>query len=204
MEDTQLMAALRTGDESAWDEAFRRLYPCAFYAARHPSVQLTDSEAEDVAIEALTTLVPKVRDIATFAELRALTVTMATRAAISLKRRLTAQKRGSGQVDSLEFLREEKGDAAEPHQARATLGPRDLLELAELLKSALAQIDDPTSSALIRDFLLNGHSYNELAAKHDMPLGTVGVKIARGLKKIRSSLEEKPRLLKELQAFLRA
>ena len=54
---------LKRGDSEAWDEAFRRLYPPAFAAARHPLAALTPTEAEDVAIEALTLLLPKVSEV---------------------------------------------------------------------------------------------------------------------------------------------
>ena len=56
--DRELLVALQRGDDEGWDEAFRRLYPAAFAAARHPLAALTPSEAEDIAIEALTLLLP--------------------------------------------------------------------------------------------------------------------------------------------------
>ena len=66
--DRELLAALQRGDQDAWDEAFRRLYPAAFAAARHPLASLTPSEAEDIAIEALTLLLPKIKKVAAFDE----------------------------------------------------------------------------------------------------------------------------------------
>src|ERR1019366_6607403 len=99
--DRELLAALQRGDEEAWDEAFRRLYPAACAAARHPLAALTPSEAEDVAIEALTLLLPKVKHVAEFDELRLLVITIASRKAISEKRRQLASKRGGGVFKSL-------------------------------------------------------------------------------------------------------
>src|SRR5471030_2711478 len=81
--DRELLAALQLGREEAWDEAFRRLYPAAFAAARHPLAALTPSEAEDIAVEALTLLLPKVKQVAGFDELRLLVITIASRKAIS-------------------------------------------------------------------------------------------------------------------------
>ena len=62
--DRDLLTALQRGDQDAWDEAFRRLYPAAFAAARHPLASLTPTEAEDIAIEALTLLLPKIKEVA--------------------------------------------------------------------------------------------------------------------------------------------
>jgi len=76
---------LKRGDNDAWDETFRRLYPAAFAAARHPLASLTPAEAEDIAIEALTLLLPKVSQVAEFDELRLLVITIASRKAISEK-----------------------------------------------------------------------------------------------------------------------
>jgi DNA-directed RNA polymerase specialized sigma24 family protein len=46
-------------------------------------------------------------------------------------------------------------------------------------------------------------SYKELAAKYKMPIGSVGVSLARSLDKIRAQLRATPKLWKELAAFLR-
>jgi DNA-directed RNA polymerase specialized sigma24 family protein len=46
-------------------------------------------------------------------------------------------------------------------------------------------------------------SYKEMAEKHQLPLGTIGVNLARGLKKVRAGLEQNPRLMKEIRAHLR-
>src|ERR1700722_16424257 len=100
--DRELLEALRRGDNDAWEEAFRRLYPSAFSAARHPLAALTPSEAEDFAIEALTLLLPKGGQVAEFDELRPLVITIATRKAISEKRRQLADKRGGGGISSLD------------------------------------------------------------------------------------------------------
>ncbi len=105
--DRELLAALRDGDEEAWEEAFRRLYPSAFAAARHPLASLTPSESEDVAIEALTLLLPKVKQVAEFDELRLLVITIASRKAISEKRRQLADQRGGGELTSLDALQDD-------------------------------------------------------------------------------------------------
>src|SRR5271170_8483543 len=112
--DQELLEALRRGDDEAWEEAFRRLYPSAFAAARHPLAALTPSEAEDIAIEALTLLLPKVGQVAGFDELRPLVITIASRKAISEKRRQLADKRGGGGVSSLDAMQDDESIRFEP------------------------------------------------------------------------------------------
>lgn len=200
--EASLLKALQTGSQPAWDDAFRRLYPCAFAAAQHPLAGLTATEAEDVAMEALMQLVPKVSELKSWDELRALAVTIAGRRAISEKRKLTAEKRGSGQTESLEFLREKTEGLFEPADFIANLQPTELRELAALLQDAMSELEPPTPQ-LIREFVVDGVSYKELAARHHLPIGTVGVHLARGLKKIRLRIEKNPLLLKEITAHWR-
>src|SRR5277367_5282950 len=140
--DRDLLSALQRGDEEAWDEAFRRLYPSAFAAARHPLASLTPTEAEDVAIEALTLLLPKVEQVAAFDELRLLVITIASRKAISEKRRQLADKRGGGDVTSLDALQDDENIRFEPaEQLTGNLRATDLRDLSRLLDAALSRLE---------------------------------------------------------------
>ncbi|HUB67102.1 MAG TPA: sigma-70 family RNA polymerase sigma factor [Candidatus Methylacidiphilales bacterium] len=201
--DREFLEALRRGDDAAWEEAFRLLYPAAFAAARHPLAALTPAEAEDIAIEALTLLLPKIREIADFDELRPLVITIASRKAISEKRRQLAEKRGGGDVSSLEAMRENESLRFEPaEQIMSRLNAGDLRELRHLLDKALAGLE-PRNASLLRDFLLNQLPYKELAQKYQMPAGSIGVNLSRSLGKIRIHLTANQKLWKELNAFLR-
>jgi RNA polymerase sigma factor (sigma-70 family) len=201
--DRELLDALKRGDSLAWDDAFRRLYPAAFAAARHPLASLTPAESEDIAIEALTLLLPKVKQVAEFDELRLLVITIASRKAISEKRRQLADKRGGGDLTSLDALQDDETIRFEPaEQLLDRLNPGDLRELGRLLDIALDALE-PRQAELVRDFLLHHLSYKELAAKYQMPIGSVGVSLARSLDKIRAHLQAMPKLLKELSAYLR-
>jgi len=201
--DRDLLAALKRGDDAAWDEAFRRLYPAAFAAARHPLASLTPTEAEDVAIEALTLLLPKVGHVTEFEELRLLVVTIASRKAISEKRRQLADKRGGGEVGSLDAMLEDEHSRFEPAENLAgRLSGSDLRELSTLLDTALTGVE-PRQAGLLRDFLVHQLPYKELAEKYKMPIGSVGVNLARSLDKIRGQLRAMPKLWKELNAYLR-
>jgi RNA polymerase sigma factor (sigma-70 family) len=201
--DPELLGALQRGEDEAWEEAFRRLYPSAFAAARHPLAALTPTEAEDVAVEALTLLLPKVKQVAEFDELRLLVVTIASRKAISEKRRQLADKRGGGDLTSLEALQDDENIRFEPaEQLASNLSVTDLKELSTLLQAALADLD-PRQAELVRDFLIHHLPYKELAQKYRMPIGSVGVNLARSLDKIRGRLHTMPKLWKELAAYLR-
>jgi RNA polymerase sigma factor (sigma-70 family) len=201
--DRDLLMALKKGDQHAWDEAFRRLYPAAFAAARHPLAALTPTEAEDIAIEALTLLLPKVKDVSAFDELRLLVITIASRKAISERRRQFADKRGGGDLTSLDALQDDETIRFEPaEQVLTHLDAADLRELGRLLDTALAVLE-PKQAGLVRDFLMHHLPYKELAKKYGMPIGSVGVSLARSLDKIRAQLQTVPRLSKELSAYLR-
>jgi RNA polymerase sigma factor (sigma-70 family) len=201
--DRDLLAALKRVDDDAWEEAFRRLYPAAFAAARHPSASLTPAEAEDIAIEALTLLLPKVNQVAEFDELRLLVITIASRKAISEKRRQLADKRGGGDVTSLDALQDDENIRFEPaEQTASRLSVTDLKDLSKLLDAALSGLE-PRNADLLRDFLVHHLSYKELGEKYKMPVGSVGVNLARSLEKIRSQLKAAPKLWKELVSFLR-
>ena len=187
--DRELLDALRRGDNDAWEEAFRRLYPSAF--------------AADVAIEALTLLLPKVAQVAEFDELRPLVITIASRKAISEKRRQLADKRGGGDVSSLDAMQDDESVRFEPaEQIISHLNPGDLRELAGLLDAAMAGLE-PRNAGLLRDFLIHHLPYKELAEKYQMPAGSIGVNLSRSLDKIRAHLKTNPTLWKELNAFLR-
>ena len=201
--DRELLAALQRGDETAWDEAFRRLYPAAFAAARHPLAALTPSEAEDIAIEALTLLLPKVKQVAELDELRLLVITIASRKAISEKRRQLANKRGGGDLTSLDAMQDDETIRFEPAEQLLThLNSTDLRELSQLLDAALSGLE-PRQADLLRDFLMHHLSYRELSEKYRMPVGSIGVSLARSLDKIRAQLRTMPKLWKDLAAYLR-
>ena len=201
--DRELLSALQRGEDQAWDEAFRRLYPAAFAAARHPLASLTPAEAEDIAIEALTLLLPKVKSVAEFDELRLLVITIASRKAISEKRRQLADKRGGGDLTSLDALQDDENIRFEPaEKILSHLTAPGLRELGQLLDAALSTLE-PRQADLIRDFLIHHLPYKELSEKYKMPVGSIGVSLSRGLDKIRAHLQAMPRLSKELAAYLR-
>ena len=196
------LQALKSGDESAWTEAFLCLWPVALQAARQPNTGLTQPEAEEAASEALVQLISQIGKVAAFEELKALVVTIAYRRAVSLARRKSAAKRGPLTLS----LDGSGGDGevlpALPALSDNGLSDIDLSEMVLLLDKALSGLDAETR-VLLEDKAMQGLSYQEMSAKHRRPVGTLCAKVARGLKKIRGQLKESPGLMKELKAFLR-
>ncbi|MDD2707101.1 MAG: RNA polymerase sigma factor [Verrucomicrobiae bacterium] len=202
-EQKNLLPALQAGNQRAWEEAFRLLYPCAFAAARRGNAAMGPDDLEDAAVEALSMVADHAGRVKSFDELKALTTAIAMRHAISLRRREMAQKRGAGQTGSLDALKEDSCGKFEPpgNEVSPNIGV-ELFELKEILTSAMSELDD-LSRQLIAQFVLDGVSYRDLAAKHGKPVGTVGVLIYRGLVRIRQRFSQKPDLMKELRQFLR-
>ena len=57
------LAALKTGDASAWDEAFAWLWPTVFAVAKLKLEPYLPNEVQDVAIESIEQLVEKVPEV---------------------------------------------------------------------------------------------------------------------------------------------
>jgi RNA polymerase sigma factor (sigma-70 family) len=197
------LSALLRGDPEAWEDAFAWLWPVAFAAAQAKLQPYLPGDVEDVAIEALEELVEAARNAKSAEELKPLVASIAHHRAVSRLREHFAQKRGSGQTASLEALREQ--DAAPVEPVDPATSPLDHLKATELatLLGDLQQALKPEHRALISDFFLHRLSYEELAAKHGLAVGSVGVYLKRGLDALRQAAGRQPELLKELEAYLR-
>ncbi|MEM6885484.1 MAG: RNA polymerase sigma factor [Verrucomicrobiota bacterium] len=199
----QLLPRLQAGDPDAWDEAFELLYPLAFHSAQKASSRISATDAEDIAIETLSQLVKQIHQIKDWNGIQAMTATIAIRTGISFIRKAVAQKRGSGQVESLDFLRETTGDLHEPATGSGQwLCAVDLNELSQLLATLTEKLPEESRQIII-DFTINSLSYQELSEKYHKPMGTIGVQLSRSFQKLRQHLEHHPEILKEVREFLR-
>jgi RNA polymerase sigma factor (sigma-70 family) len=174
------LQALQQGDAGAWDEAFRWLWPTAFAVAKLKLAPFLPEDVEDVAIEALEELVEKVREVKTVEELKPLLASIAHHRAVSRLREHFAKKRGAGQTESLDAHRDEAGDYPEPVMHDSPLSTLEQRELAARLQKTLAALKPPHGQ-ILSDFFLNGLRYEEIAAKHRIAIGSVGVYLKRGL-----------------------
>lgn len=186
--------ALKAGDLAAWNEAFHHLWPMALRAAQHPAACLVAWEAEDVASDAILELIAQIGKVASIEELPALAVTISYRRAISLARRKSAIKRIIPNGDPGAF----PNDAA----SVANCPDHDLLEMTVMLKRALDFLESDTRT-FIMEKIVEELTYHEISLRHEVPIGTVCSKVARGLKELRDRLRDSPQLLKELQEYLR-
>jgi DNA-directed RNA polymerase specialized sigma24 family protein len=196
------LAALKAGDEDAWEGAFASLWPVVFAAARARLAATYPGEVEEVAIESLQALAQEVRKAKSAADLPWLARTIADRQAISRWRELTARKRGEGKVQSLDAPLNGGEPVPELASPAPDLSALDLDELTRLL-AALAEGLKPDHKAALGDFFLDGLSYEEISRKRGWATGSVGVYIQRGLAAMRQQRVNRPHLLKEAAAFLR-
>jgi RNA polymerase sigma factor (sigma-70 family) len=177
------LQALRCGDPAAWDEAFAWLWPVAFAVARLKLAPFLPAEVEDVAIETLEELVDKVREVHDTGDLKPLAASIAHHRAVDRLRQHFAAKRGKGRTESLE----QREEAANPAQAVTEENPLSLLghkELAEKLRASLGALKPPMGEVLA-DFFLRGLSYEEIAKRRGIAMGSVGVYLKRGLEALR-------------------
>ena len=187
------LRALQRGDSAAWDEAFAWLWPAAFGEA-HAKLQLfLPGDVEDVAMEALEELVDKVRAVRAVEELKPLVASIAHHRAVSRLRQHFAAKRGSGQTESLEARAEAGGGGSSGDSVAAGDSPLEALtqkELANVLGGMMAELKPPQGE-LLEDFFVSGLSYEEMAKKHGVAIGSVGVYLKRGLEAMRRAWERR-------------
>ena len=196
------LQALRQGDAGAWDEAFRWLWPTAFAVAQLKLEPFLPEDIEDVAIEALEELVDKVRQVKEVRELKPLTASIAHNLAVSRLRERFAAKRGVGVTESLDTHRDGEGGILEPSAGNSPLAGLEQAELAGLLGGLQAELK-PEQQTILNDFFLSGLSYEQIAGKHKLAVSSVGVYLKRGLEALRKQGSRFPKLLKELEAYLR-
>jgi len=178
------LRALQQGDEDAWDEAFRWLWPTVFAVAQLRLQPFLPDEIEDVAIESLEQLVEKAREVKSVEELKPLAASIAHHRAVSLLRERFAKKRGEGKTESLDAPADDGKTKPEPASLESPLDFLEQKELARRLERSLAGLKPP-QGAILADFFLNGLSYAEIARQQRVAVGSVGVYLKRGLETMR-------------------
>jgi len=176
--------ALRTGDASAWDEAFAWLWPTAFTVAKLKLQPYLPNEVEDVAIESIEQLVEKVPGVKSVEDLKPLAASIAHHRAVSLLRERFAKKRGEGKTDSLDAPPDGGVSQNEPTTSDSPLEDLEQVELAQQLSKSLAELKKPMGE-ILSDFFLHGLRYEEIADKRGVAVGSVGVYLKRGLEAMR-------------------
>lgn len=178
------LRALQADDAAAWDDAFHWLWPVAFSAAQAKLQPYLPAEVEDVAIESLEALVEKVRSLKSVEELKPLVASIAHHRAVSRLREWFTKTRGGGKTIPLDPLGE--GGLADCPDPVADSPPVVLeqKELAQRLRRTIGELRPPTD-AIMMDRFISELSYEEIARKHGIPIGSVGVYLKRGLETLR-------------------
>ena len=113
-----------------------------------------------------------------------------------------AAKRGAGLTESLEARADGDGENFEPVAGNSPLAELEQMDLARLLRELQAELK-PEHRAILCDFFLNELSYEQIASIHQLAVGSVGVYLKRGLEAMRTQGARSPKLLKDLEAYLR-
>jgi RNA polymerase sigma factor (sigma-70 family) len=129
-------------------------------------------------------LVEKVRGIKAVEELKPLAASIAHNRAVSLLRERFAKKRGEGKTDSFDAQAGGGVDQNEPTTSDSPLDNLEQKELAQRLGKSLAELKPPMGD-ILSDRFLHGLRYDEIARRHGVAVGSVGVYLNRGLETMR-------------------
>lgn len=193
---------MQQGDPHAWDDVFDWLWPTAYAVVKLKIGRYHPEDVEDMATEALEALVEKVAALKSADELKPLTASIAHNLAVSLLREKFAQKRGSGKTDSLDAMESKEANRSLPRSPGSPLDELDQADLKNLLTEAQEDLK-PEFRDVLNDFFVSELTYEGVSQKRGIPIGTVGVKLKRGLEAIRQWGKRHPGLMKELEAFAR-
>ena len=184
-EQTFTLDQLRSGDEQAWEEAFKCLYGKAFNYLKATIVLLKHEDLEEAAQDVVIEIVEKyVAKAESFEELKRLVIAIAKHKVVDLIRKQNAVKRGKKITIRIDDLNLE-GDDEKEEKAFKSTGPTpeestDHAERAYLIKIALEQI--PVKYAnILQDYYFHGLTHKEIAKKRGLKIGTIGVYITRGM-----------------------
>ncbi len=194
----EFLLRLQADDGEAWTEAFEELYRIAWHASGSARWTLSAEDREEVACEAAAEVAAQIKQLSQWSQVTALVFVIARRRAVSHLRAKLAQKRRSADGPDQELGSVPESDLPEADSRSL----QKWCELNATLQHLLAALGEP-AGALIRGYTLEGLTYEELAARHGMPVGTVGVTIYRTLHKLKRQLATTPKLLEELSLYLR-
>ena len=184
---------LRDGDEAAWVIVYEWLWPKALAVATHKLRFTASIDAEDVTSIALQQLVDHVEKLSTTEDLLPLALAISHNQAVQRIRYNKAQKRDVTVTDSLDGF-----DAPDSSNSLRELDLQDLRAFIKILMQDLS----PKAAGVLGDFYLKGLTQNEIAARHNLALNSVGVNLTRSLQRIREIIKKNPTLMKEIHIAL--
>ena len=137
-----------------------------------------------MAIAAIEELVGKLPSLTSIDELRPLVASIAHNKAVSRLRQHFAAKRGGGRVESTEGRPEDSGEIPEAIAEDSPVAALEQKELADRLRRLLAELKPPLGE-MLADFFLHELTYDQIAKKRGIAIGSVGVYLKRGLEALR-------------------
>lgn len=178
--DRQLIEACRRGDSRAWEELLDRYERLVFSIPLNYG--LSREDAADIAQLTFTILIQSLDSLREDSRLGAWLATVARRHTWRLLNRNRREGAGKHEdlADSATLLGESMPDAVEHW------------EMTEWLNQGLSELSEPCRNLLTALYLDPGQpSYAEVAARLDMPVGSIGPTRARCLKRLKEVLTEK-------------
>ena len=176
---------LQAGDSEAWDVVFKWLWPKAINITRQILTPLAPSDAEDVVIQAFTSLFEHIHTVYSTESLPSLLVVMASNRAKSHLRRLRSKKRGYSKIIPMDFVLEEEF----PTQEVNPLESLETEELFNLLEQIRLELPERTAR-FIHEYYQIGLTHRHIAERYGVSISTVSGNIRRGLRVLREKLEK--------------
>ena len=177
---------LKAGDRLAWNRAWEILYTISLSVCCSTASTLNHQDHEDVAVEAINEVVDYIEKVDSFEECKKLVVTISKNRLLDRFRHRSAQKRDGNLTESLEAKEDfDAADATQQQPDALVLVGENALILAEALKEVPDQY-----RKVVEDFYLKGSTQQEIADRHGLKIGSIGVYLDRGLKALRENLPE--------------
>ncbi len=171
---------LRDGDPVEWNKAFTWLFPTAKAVAKVKLIRYPN-DVEDIAMEALKKLLPHVLKVKRVEELQKILAKITHDESVDFLRKQSAQKRGEGNVVSLDEM---VVDLIENHNQSVKVHAGDF----DTIWHCVAEKLNPNERLVFNEIHLNGLRYEEIAQKHNIPIGSVGAHLSRAYKKLRECM----------------
>ena len=177
---------LQSGDSEAWDIVFEWLWPKAIYISRQVLTPLAPSDAEDVVIEAFTSLFERIHKVYSTESLPSLLVAITRNRARSHLRKLSAIKRGYSKTIPMNIVLEEQL----PSQEETPLESLATEELFDLLEQIRLELPERTAR-YIHEYYIEGLTRRDIAECYGVSVHTISGNIRRGLRVLREKLKYK-------------
>lgn len=141
-------------------------------------------EKEDVAVESITQVMDYMGKVGSFEDCKKLAATITKNRLRDLFRKRSTVKHGSGRIESLE-----QQEGLDPENKNES-SPDELVadaDSARILKGALQQVSEHYRN-VVQGVYLEGLTHKEIAERHGLKIGSIGVYLSRGLEALHKIL----------------